>query len=332
MSNQIQELFIEITNQCQQKCIHCSSSANDTDYESLSLDDIKRVINETIHLGLKRVTLSGGEPLLHPNIINIIEFLRDTHIKFNIYSCGVKDNEPIPLSLLQYVKDCGINRMIFSIHAASPELQEEITGYKDSLICVMHSIKLAKNIDIDVEVHFVLMRKNKDELDEVIKLSKDLGVNRLSILRLVNQGRCINDLELSGSECTKILAKVKPSYYMPIRLGTPFNCITHSGSKCTAGDNKLLISASGEVFPCESFKWLKGNCFNMNIKDDSIKDIWDNSILLKSIRTAKESRITICSTCKDFKSCHGGCMGQRLKAYNDLSRGPDPLCKDRRMI
>ena len=85
MSNQIQELFIEITNQCQQKCIHCSSSANDNNYDILSLEDIKRVINETIPLGLKTVTLSGGESLLHPNIIDIIEFLRDNDIKFNIY-------------------------------------------------------------------------------------------------------------------------------------------------------------------------------------------------------------------------------------------------------
>lgn len=326
MSNQIQELFIEITNQCQQKCIHCSSSANDNNYDILSLEDIKRVINETIPLGLKTVTLSGGEPLLHPNIISIIEFLRDNDIKFNIYSCGVKDNEPILLSLLQYIKECGINTMIFSIHAASEKLQAEITGYKDSLICAMHSIKLAKNIGIDVELHFVLMRKNKDELNEVIKLSRYLGVNRLSILRLVNQGRCTSDLELSGSECVKILAKVKPSYYMPIRLGTPFNCITHSGSKCTAGENKLLISASGEVFPCESFKWLKGNELNMNIKDHSIKDIWDNDNLLNSIRKSK-SHITTCNDCKDFKLCHGGCMGQRFKIHNDLSIGPDPLCK-----
>lgn len=46
----------------------------------------------------------------------------------------------------------------------------------------------------------------------------------------------------------------------------------------------------------------------------------------------KRKKIKTYTNCKDFNSCHGGCMGQRLKAYNDLSRGPDPLCKDRRII
>lgn len=332
--NPIEELFVEITNHCLQNCIHCSSCASEKIFQSIPIEKIYSVIEETIPLGLKYFTISGGEPLLYPKLKELIAHLNAKGLIFNIYSCGISknaNNEPcsIPNSLLNYLKKNNINKLIFSIQGGTEKIHEEITQFTGSFYLTLESIKRALSKNIFVELHFVPMKKNIDELNQVINIAQSLNIKQLSLLRLVVQGRCSSDLELSIKEYYNMVNEVNNlnkqlTNKLNIRLGSPFNCITLSGKPCTAAQNKLLISATGEFFPCEAFKYLKGT--RPTIYTSSVKSIWENDELLNNIRKAKLSSLKHCHNCSDFSKCLGGCYGQRNKKYKNLYEGPDLIC------
>ena len=111
---------------------------------------------------------------------------------------------------------------------------------------------------------------------------------------------------------------------MDIRLGGPFNCVTMSGNGCSAARNKLLISATGEVFPCEAFKSLKGA--RPDIYNYRISDIWNNDPLLNNIRNLDTTGVINCKSCMYYPACGGGCPGERMLINGDITIGPDPWC------
>ena len=97
----IKDVSIEITQKCVNRCIHCSSCSTEECTMMLQLDTLRRVIQGLHRLKVERVCLSGGEPFLHPDIVEIVKQISDSNIIVDIYSCGiVKDaGEAKPLSL-----------------------------------------------------------------------------------------------------------------------------------------------------------------------------------------------------------------------------------------
>lgn len=329
----IKELFIEVTNQCPQKCIHCSSMSSMNSDVFIPIDKIKEIIMKTKPLGLDRVVISGGEPFLYPKLKELIIFIKDNGLKVTVYSCGVQGNikngfRPITEDDFKNLKLCGLNHVIFSLHAASEEMQERISGIKGSFRCVLESITNAQKAGYQVELHTVPMKINIEYIHDLIELAKKINIDRLSILRYVPQGRGTDLLTPSLDQYKKMLEIVekitKNKNGICIRLGAPFNMLNENSSKCSAGFGKLLISAHGEVLPCEAFKFLRES--QPNIYDDDILNIWKNGELLNKIRNIRDNDSNICFRENDKERCSKGCLGQKLLCCGDLIEGVDPIC------
>ena len=111
---------------------------------------------------------------------------------------------------------------------------------------------------------------------------------------------------------------------MAIRMGAPFTCVNLNYSSCSAAKDKLLISATGEIYPCEAFKSLRGT--RPTIYTSNLQEVWKNDPLLYALRTLDNEGVQFCYTCALFDKCNGGCPGQRMLANGNMKIGPDPLC------
>lgn len=333
MAGILRELFVEVTNHCEQECVHCSSCGSCSDYAEINMMNLEKLVEEAIPLGLESFTISGGEPLLYPDLFNLIDYLKDRQLDVSLYSCGVIQDEDslyksIPARVFRQLKEKGIKKIIFSLHGSNKEEQYKISKVQTSFSCIMESLDSAHAAGLDVEMHVVPMQLNYTGLERIIEIAAEKGIRKISFLRLVPQGRCSRDLLLSDEQ-QRCLAKKyqmwKKKYKnINIRFGTPFNCLTFSGKKCAAGKDKLLISATGEYFPCEAFKYLRGQ--RPSIYDTALKDVWNNDSLLNQLRTMCIQDIETCNMCDLRNACHGGCAGQRLHLNGDLLKGPDPCC------
>ena len=165
MNTPLNELFLEITNRCLQKCIHCSSVASCKGNDKLSLSIIRNLIETVLPYGLERVCISGGEPFLHEEFTSIIEYLTHKLLNVSIYTCGVylgKDGNltSIPQEFLSYVAKRNVKRLIFSLHAANPQTYSLISGVSGTYDLARKSIESAVRAGMDIELHIVPMKVN----------------------------------------------------------------------------------------------------------------------------------------------------------------------------
>ena len=335
--NVLKELFVEVTNNCLMYCRHCSSEASASNQEYIPALHLYRLIDEGVSLGVECFSISGGEPFLYKDLFSVLKYARSKGLKLIIYSCGIVDNGKQLVSfdkeLISRIKDVSPLKMVFSIHGACSETHEYITRIKGSYDLAVDSIKSTIATGISAELHFVPMKFNYKEISGVVALAASLGIKQVSLLRLVFHGRCKEDvvnLMINGNEAVEIINIVKQlerDYSgVKIRLGAPFNCVKDKDiTRCTASQSKLLISATGEVFPCEAFKSLKGT--RSTIYDHSLEYLWYNDELLNDLRNLCVEDVTFCASCPIQNTCHGGCPGERMLFNKHIAVGPDPWCR-----
>ncbi|MDD4239540.1 MAG: radical SAM protein [Desulfotomaculaceae bacterium] len=334
----LKELFVEVTNSCLLYCRHCSSEASAANKEYIPARQLYRLIDEGIHLGLEKLTISGGEPVQYHELFQVLEYAAAKGIELAVYSCGVVEDDdgnlaPLSEQLVKHLIAAGTAKVIFSIHGGSAGTHDYITRVAGSFALTLESIKRVLSAGLPVELHFVPMNVNVNEIPEVMALASSLGIGQVSLLRLVQQGRCrenAEDLMLSGKKAVVVVKQVKQlkNWYrdINIRLGAPFNCVKDGDiTPCSASQNKLLISATGEVFPCEAFKFLKGK--RNKIYDWPLEELWFNDDLLNKLRSLHLQDIVMCSECAEIEKCRGGCPGERMLFNRDVSTGPEPWCR-----
>lgn len=310
---QLKEITIELTQRCPNCCLYCSSMSNPSKETILSVEQIEQVIDDAVALGAKSISLSGGEPFMHPNIKEIIDYIYSKGISCLVYSSGIimtNKNEPssVPLELLQVIKH-KVSKLIVNVEAEEEKTYNTIMGTAFGGFSLMQmTIRKAIALGIIVEAHMVPMKVNYLQIPGVVKLCVDLGISQISFLRLVIQGRAQNNLQkiMLGKEeyeTAMCLMKEASEYSnIKIRLGIPFReGIKHIN--CMTGICKLDVRYDGKVYPCEAFK--NDNLTHMftsyadNIREKSLIDIYHSSTYLKQVRELldKFQRENTCETC-----------------------------------
>lgn len=288
----LNEITIEITQQCPNRCVYCSSLSDMEKTEALSFDTICKVADDAKALGATSVSLSGGEPFLREDIVEIIDYLKAKGFKVRVYSSGIFYNgqyATIPVNLLESVKD-KIDALIFNYESIDPGLYATIMGSEPrSLALLEETIKTAIALGIPVEAHLVPMYCNYRQIPIVI--SKLYSMKNVSFLRLVSQGRVLENRELvelnedEKKELLQILKSLKETYQSNIRLGLPFSA---KCAACGTGTVKLTVRYDGYVFPCEAFKDGMMEIDGVraeNVKEKNLKEIYINSAYLRAVRS-----------------------------------------------
>jgi radical SAM protein with 4Fe4S-binding SPASM domain len=335
----MKDLTVEITRKCPMKCTICSSEGGARDPAELTLAELRKITDEAKELGTAVISLSGGEPLECPHVIDYIRYVKQTGLKLHLYTCGnlISGNQiqAIPSETFAVLKSLSVDKIIFSIHGPTAEIHEKITSRAGSFENLITSIKRAQESGHIVELHFVPVLQNFESLPAICKLAEELGVRQLSVLRFVPQGRGAKnrkDLEITGDAIQKLEGILKHIYEkssVQLRFGSPFNCFNiDNRSKCSAGIDKAILRPDGFLFPCVSLKRIVVEDEEINIRNSSLKEIWSDSRLFTLIRSFHEAiENGNCRQCVYFHTCGGGCLTHRMIDSDDLRKGKDPYCQ-----
>jgi len=334
----LENLTLEITSNCPLRCEFCSSNVGKCQLMSYSLEEVKRIVDEVLSLGCKDISISGGEPLVHPEILEIAKYVKDKGICLRIYTSGNmfygRSVGPLSSLLVRDLKTTGVDRLIFSIHGGDSDLHDSVTNVKGSFKNLLDSIRIANDFGLKTELHFVVTKKNYKEFPKIYSIAKQLNVGLVRILRLVPQGagattKSMLELDINETEeFRSIINSFLNDPVVPIRIGSHYSILGfENGNVCTAAVKKASILPDGYMVPCSSMKEDIFKREENNIREHSIKEIWYNSSLFVETRLSLEKILnTPCSRCPYFKTCHGGCPAQRILAYRSVESGPDPLC------
>ena len=298
----LSEISIEILQRCPNRCIYCSSHSNPQATHIISFEIIKNIIDDAKSIGCKTVCLSGGEPFLHPQILDIISYIAKQQLICYVYTSGIfmKDEvySSLPNEYIEAIRGM-VDKVIFNVEADSSALYDQIMGTDvDGFDMMKKSINDCVSSGLVVETHVVPMQVNFKHLKSIFEMCYQLGVSKVSILRLVLQGRALVNLSLvkltgeDSREVTKLIKALKEAYKGKVRIGLPYsdsNCRIY----CKAASDKINVRYDGNVYPCEVFKDdllnAKLGCEPDNVWKDSFYDIYKSSPYLNVVRRRIEA-------------------------------------------
>jgi radical SAM protein with 4Fe4S-binding SPASM domain len=301
------------TNACNARCLHCSTAATKRLPNELTTGEVKNLFKKLSELGIFDIAISGGEPFVRSDIMEIIEYLTQLGFKIGIGTNGSTINR----QQLKDLKKLNVSRLQVSIDGTK-ELHDIARRWQGLFDKAKQTIYMANEIGLNVHVCMTLHKLNYKVMREVIELCISWNVKRFNLSRFIPTGRGDLSLDLSKEQWKEVMyayeamrkefsSKMEMTTHLSqsALLNPDLNC--HSGFiGCQAGIGQGCIGATGDVTPCVMLPITIGN-----IKENSFKSLWDTAPLIQSFK-ARDQLKGACGSCK-FKNKCGGC---RAVAYS----------------
>ena len=175
----INYLRVSVTDRCDLRCVYCMKEKMDflPKNEVLSLEEIERLCDNFIDLGVEKIRLTGGEPLVRKNIIHLIQNLNKKKSFTNLKEITLTTNGSL---LKRYAKDLkknGINRINVSLDTINENKYMKITRF-GNLKKVLNGIEAAQKNNIKIKINVVAIKNfNEDEFQSLIEWSNELKID-----------------------------------------------------------------------------------------------------------------------------------------------------------
>jgi GTP 3',8-cyclase len=163
----ITDLRISITDRCNYRCVYCRTGNNGALYGDLPFDDYLRMARVLVGLGIRKVRLTGGEPLLRSGVIGFVrELSRLRDVDGQPLDLALTTNGHLLAEMAQPLKDAGLGRVTVSMDAVDPDLFARVTRVPNGYDQVLAGIRSARRVGLGpVKVNSVLLRGfNEDQI------------------------------------------------------------------------------------------------------------------------------------------------------------------------
>lgn len=319
--------FIE---RCNLRCAHCYQRNFDTrELGEAKLLEIAHILERTLQKWQLRgrISLTGGEPFMRPDLLlKLLNFFdnSDPFYWTGILTNGTLINEDIVARMSGLKK---LREIQISIDGASAQAHDRIRG-KGSFAKAAGALSLLKQGGFTVSLMFTLHRQNRQEVLPLIDWAGKMGVDYLTIERMVPTDRGdIDRFYLEPEDLRDVYEgiyrkkrQVEKESPLKIRVSRPLWGLIdpRMGGFCPAGFSSLAILHDGTVLPCRRLEVPLGD-----ILRDGLFKIWYTSEVLWRLR----NKGLLASKCRDceWRSQCGGCRAVAYKVHGDFM-GEDPQC------
>ena len=309
----LKDLHIRITSKCNFNCPHCYAADWFKDNLSLGYDELKSAITQAIELGCKKVTFTGGEPLVSDCISDIVKFCLCNNLRVEIETNGYLIND-----LIENLKG-KITKVEFGVSYDG----EEMRG-NNTTPTVRNNIAKLVHLGCNVKIQTVLTKLNISEIHNILNFSGNLGIKNRVFLAHSPNGNGKNLELLDINEWLKIVKLLKEKYPHAI-VELPDVLSGGTQKKCGWGVHRCEIMPNGDVTSCGPITFNKRGFKAGNIKVQKLKDIWASEHF-EYIRNLKQIDFEgLCSKCVFWKTCLGACRSISYSTGGNLL-SPHPFC------
>ncbi|TEB05784.1 Antilisterial bacteriocin subtilosin biosynthesis protein AlbA [Pelotomaculum schinkii] len=306
-------ISLELTTRCNLKCIHCYvPPIAGAKSKELSNEEIKRLIDDAVELGVWRFSLTGGEIFLRDDILDILHYLRFKGMVIDIFTNATLIDD----AMIGELAKLKLRQLATTITGLGPT-HDRFQGTKGAYNKVCRTIAKLKEKGIALRINVILHKSNRNEFYELIQIIRRLGFSwRISNIMSLGRGKESNYLNLPEQQFADMLAsayEAKITSNIVIQGRHPVEQIDNDGPiapSCGVGSFRMFISAVGETGLCEVLSHSTNPKFGSgNIRDRSIKEIWEYGEGFNRYRNFQCNRI---DRCQHASLCRGGC---RARAY-----------------
>lgn len=308
--HELRQLFWECTQRCNMNCRHCGSDCKlSSEYSDMPFCDFEKVllsIREKYDPHKILVIISGGEPLMRNDIIEIGHKITGLGYPWGMVSNGRLMSDKMIRDLL----DAGMRSVSISLDGLSEE-HNWMRGKPDSFRYASHAIGTLARQAVSFDVVTCVNQRNFGTLEKIKEYLIGLGVRRWRLLTVFPVGRAASDSELQlNHEQKRTLMDFIVATRKEGRIEATFGCEGFLGEyegkvrdhffTCQAGISVASVRIDGAISACTS---VRANFDQGNIYRDDFVDIWENRF--DNMRKRDWARMGECSSCKYWKWCHG---------------------------
>ncbi|MDI3377377.1 pyrroloquinoline quinone biosynthesis protein PqqE [Acinetobacter sp. V89_7] len=324
-------LLAELTYRCPLQCAYCS---NPLDYAAvkneLSTAQWKQVFDQARALGSVQLGFSGGEPLLRPDLPELIQHAHRLGFYTNLITSGIGLTE----DKIAAFSEAGLDHIQISFQASDPVLSELLSGSRKAFEQKQQIARAVKKHRYPMVLNFVIHRFNIEQIDQMIELSLELGADYVELATCQFYGWAkLNQAALlpTSTQIAYVQSRVK-AYRAQIDqqgLKTKLMLVAPDfhqtrPKKCIGGWGQIFITVSpdGTVLPCQSAKDLPLDF--PNVADQSLKTIWNEAFAFNAFRGTDWMQEP-CRSCPDKEKDLGGCRCQAYMMTQNMY-ATDPVC------
>ena len=175
----IHDLRVSITDRCNYKCVYCRTGELGAQYPELAVGEYLRLIKLFVDLGVTKVRLTGGEPLLRRGIVDLVRDLAALRTPDGArLDLALTTNGHLLESLAGTLKSAGLNRVTVSMDAVDPAVFERITRVPGSYAAVLAGVRAARAVGLaPLKINCVLLRGfNDDQIEGFARFARDEDV------------------------------------------------------------------------------------------------------------------------------------------------------------
>lgn len=320
---QLLSFQIELTSRCNERCIHCYIPHQN------KIDDIEPALfYDTLHqcseMGVLDITLSGGEPLLHPEFCHFLKKASEYDFSISILSNLTLLNDAIIDTIKKSMMPISIQ---VSLYSMNPMIHDSITNLPGSFYRTRDSILRLIDEDIPLQISCPTMEKNKNDFMGVMEWAFEHHIRvNTDYIMMARYDHTIGNLDnrLSPDEAGTIINELishDTSYQQ--RLISDMNT-QHANTVDVSEDivcgiciTSFCMVANGNTYPCPG--WQDFICGNLY--EQQLKDIWFNSDRTNYLRGIRKKDFPKCLHCQDIDYCNL-CMARNANENNETIEIP----------
>ena len=278
--------WLEITQKCNCRCIHCYQGQNHTETSSpLDYSKWEDVLRQLSSLGCKSIQFIGGEPSTCEFLPRLICFAKSVGIvNISMFSnLNHLSNELIDVIIANNV------HVHFSIYGSNKLTHENITTITNSFESMLKNVELLLKSDVTLTAHVVIMKQNEYDRDRIYSLLKSLGIS-----------------DIKSDEIRKVFGLDMNKYLLnnptSVMRSPDFKCSKDYFDKAayvnTCWHRKIVVSTNGNVYPCE----FERNIVYGNVLKNSIYEII-SSFKTKECWKISFAKVERCKDCEFRFAC-----------------------------
>lgn len=265
----LRQADIVVTGKCHCNCWHCFRSKHNS--QDLELKTIKSCIDQLNKMGVSMIGITGGEPMMREDIVDIIKLIPDG-MEGQLYTTGYLIDD----KFAQILKNSNVTRCLISLDHYDKKIANSMRNYDNAFEDAINAIEVLSrhNIYTTITVCVTENLLKREELTNYFEFAKQLSVDEIRVIMPIPQGKLEGkNFSRLYSDAIRYIKQFKKDNSSDVNSPSILNfCEFESSSYigCSAGSSYISINNDGNVTPCVALPLTLGN-----VNNDSIQDIFN---------------------------------------------------------
>jgi radical SAM protein with 4Fe4S-binding SPASM domain len=320
-NNKILSMEIEFNKSCNFRCLYCYASdhTETRQRDELNQSEFLELINQARELGARKIIILGGEPMLYPPIVEMIQYIRGLDLDVELFTNGTN----ITREMAQMLYDLGV-RVVLKMNTFEEKIQDMLSGRKGAYAQIQEAFNNLKRAGYPSADHFmgistVICQQNIDELPKMWEWLRDQNIAPyFEMITPQGGAKEHNMLEVDSRQAEELFHRIsridRKKYGHTWDPKPPL-----VGGECLRHQFSCAVDSEGFVQPCVGVTIPIGN-----VRKRRLKDILQESEVVQDLKNYTETIKGPCGECERLSECYG-CRGAAYQMTGDYLAS-DPLC------